>query len=107
MIEFDLVKRISTVVGRRPTNGATPITSPAEEGYHCPVCKYEIWSSDGEHCDDRLEWSEFNFFIWCSVCNKEYPSVICTMSLDEATRIFLDCLEEHRENPGEQRIAGV
>ena len=46
--------------------------------------------------DERLEWSEYQGFIWCSVCNKDYPSVLCMPKsrIDEATHIYLDCIEE-------------
>lgn len=84
--------RAEKIVGKRePINGII-LFSPAEEGYHCPVCKYEIWSED-ERLDERLHWGEYNGFLWCEVCNKDYPSAICAVDVDKAIDIFLATVE--------------
>lgn len=74
------------IVGRRPTGGII-IDFPCELGYHCPVCKYDL-VTDGNY-DERLDWSEYNTFIWCSVCNKDYPSALCMPDIDKATETYL------------------
>ena len=63
------------------------IDQPCELGYHCPVCKYLL--EDGGDYDERLLWSEYNSFLWCSVCNKDYPSAFCQPDIDKAIEIFL------------------
>lgn len=52
-----------------------PIDLPCELGYHCPVCEYEH-IEDGSF-DERLAWSEYNATLWCYVCERDYPSVLC------------------------------
>lgn len=83
--------RAASIVGMRPT-GYQPIDFPCELGYHCPVCKYEN-IIDGNY-DVRLEWSEYNAFLWCSVCNFDYPSCLCHPDPKEATRIYLDTVRD-------------
>jgi hypothetical protein len=84
--------KISKVIDRRPEG--MPIDQPCELGYHCPVCQYEtIWNASGDY-DERLEWSEFKFFIWCSVCKKDWPSVICLpQDPESATDTFLAIIQ--------------
>ena len=76
--------------------GAIPIDMPCELGYVCPVCKYDF-IVDGDY-DERLNWSEYNGFLWCAICNKDYPSCLCHPDLDQATKIFLDCIEEAKNS---------
>lgn len=80
------------IVGKREVfENTIVITEPCELGYHCPVCKYEqIVKGD---FDERLEWSEYNGFIWCSVCNKDYPSVLCQPDIDKAIETYLSCVQ--------------
>ena len=79
-------KLAEEIVGKR-TRGGIIIDLPCELDYHCPVCKYEN-VVDGNY-DERLDWSEYNTFIWCSVCNKDYPSCLCAPNIDEAIEIYL------------------
>ena len=69
---------------------------PVELGYHCPVCKYKTVIKG--NFDERLEWSEYNGFIWCSVCNKDYPSAFCMPDMDRAIDIYLDCVKEAKKS---------
>jgi hypothetical protein len=78
------------VVGRRASN-VISIDEPCELGYHCPVCRYELLVN-GEY-DERLTWSEYNSFLWCSVCNKDYPSCLCVPNIENAIFIFLSSVE--------------
>lgn len=70
----------------------TIFDQPCELGFHCPVCKYEL-EEDGNF-DERLQWSEYNGMIWCSVCNFDYPSALCQPDPVKATKIFLDTVAE-------------
>ena len=83
-------ERAEKIVGLRPT-GVQPIDFPCELGYHCPVCKYELIV--GGNYDERLYWSEYNGFIYCYTCNKDYPSALCMPDINRAIEIYLDCVE--------------
>jgi hypothetical protein len=76
----------------RGTIPAVSLDYPVEIGYHCPVCKYK--SVYKGNFDERLEWSEYNGFIWCSICNKDYPSALCMPKIDEAIDTYLSCIED-------------
>lgn len=76
-IRYSKNKLAEKLLGKRnlPPN-AIPFDQPCELGYHCPVCEYpEI--TKRQIFDERLEWSEYEGFIWCRVCNKDYPSCLC------------------------------
>ena len=71
------------------------IDQPCELGYHCPVCEY-LLEDDGDY-DERLLWSEYNSFLWCSVCNKDYPSALCQPDIDKAIETFLASVSQAQE----------
>lgn len=71
------------------------IDEPCELGYHCPLCKYKQ-EVDG-HFDERLKRSEYNGFLRCSVCNKDYPSCLCMPDIDNAIDIYLDCVLDTKQ----------
>lgn len=90
--KFSENKWAERLVGKRNLRrGVTPIDLPCELGFHCPVCKYEH-EIDGTF-DERLTWSEYNGFLYCYVCNKDYPSALCMPNIDEAINIYLDSIE--------------
>ena len=79
------------IVGKRKIErGSIIFDEPCELGYHCPVCKYEN-VIDGNY-DERLKCSEYNGFLWCSECNKDYPSSLCHPDIDKAIEIYLTCV---------------
>jgi len=81
------------IVGLRELPFGTMIlNSPAEEGYHCPVCEYE--SVVNGDFDERLYWSEYNGFLYCSVCNRDYPTCLCTKDMDKAISIYLIAIKQ-------------
>lgn len=88
-------EKAEKIVGLRnlPKN-VIPFDQPCELGYHCPVCKYEEPKDD---YDERLEWSEYGGFLWCRVCNKDYPSCLCVPDKDKATDIYLDCISQNNQ----------
>lgn len=100
--QYSVNERAEKLVGLRaeylPEN-AIIFDFPCELGYHCPVCKYEL-VTDGEY-DERLEWSEYQGFIWCRVCDKDYPSALCMPDIDKAIETYLDTVEQalRRANP--------
>lgn len=100
-MDYSKNDRAGQLMGFRPTD-AIAIDFPCELGYHCPVCKYE--NIVGGNYDERLQWSEYNCFIWCEVCNKDYPSALCAPDIDNAIRIFLDSVEDAvKSNTGSKR----
>lgn len=46
-----------------------PCDYPCELGYRCPVHLTD-W-------DESLEWSEWAGHIWCPICDRDWPSVMC------------------------------
>lgn len=90
--EYSKNERAEKLVGKRMADGII-IDFPAELDYHCPVCKYEQENSEGNY-DERLDWSEYNGFIYCHKCNKDYPSCLCMPDKEKAIKIYLDCIED-------------
>ncbi len=84
-------KMAEKIVGKRAINGIF-FDQPCELNYHCPTCEYNL-IHDGNY-DERLHWSEYNGFIWCSVCNKDYPSALCQPDIDKAIQIYLSCVHD-------------
>jgi hypothetical protein len=78
-------KLAEKLFGFRPAG--QPIDEPLELGYHCPVCEYEL-DIDKNKIDERLEWSEYRCFLYCRVCNKDYPSALCMPDIDKAIEFF-------------------
>jgi hypothetical protein len=81
--------------------GVMPFDQPCELGYHCPVCKYP--AEIGGHLDERLFWSEYEGFLWCAICNFDYPSCLCRPDNPKsATEIYLstigDAIERFRRH---------
>ena len=88
------------IVGKRIiSNGTIIFDAPFELGYHCPKCKY-IPVIEGEY-DERLDWSEYNGFIWCRTCNIDYPSVMCEPDLNKAVETYLKCVLDAKRLPKE------
>ena len=107
-IDFDLCskcisqnKKAEKLVGLREEynkihnipKDAQPFDFPCELGFHCPKCKYKLLNQEGNY-DERLKWSEYQGFIYCRVCNKDYPSTICMPNPEKATEIYLQCIED-------------
>ena len=68
-MEFSTDEWAATFMGPRVPEGESALAfdTPAELGYRCPVCKYQ----------EALHWSEHRGYLWCEVCNKDWPSVLC------------------------------
>jgi hypothetical protein len=82
---FSTNDRAERVMGRRVSpddeHVVIPFDSPCELGFWCPVCRVPPLV-DGEY-DERLHWSEYRGFLWCEVCDRDYPSALC-VPLDAA-----------------------
>ncbi len=77
-MEFADNDRAKEIVGERMEGrdeAVVVIDMPCELGYRCPVCKYR--TKVGGSYDERLDWSQYNGFLWCAVCNQDYPSALC------------------------------
>lgn len=62
-------ERIAALVGRRPVGGVIRDV-PGELGYRCPLHPH-----DPDY--ETLMWSEFNGFVWCARCERDWPSALC------------------------------
>jgi len=87
VIKYSTNELAEKIVGKRPEVNGIMFDQPCELGYHCPKCKYKH-TTKGEF-DCRLHWSEYNGFLWCSVCNKDYPSALCQPDIDKAIETYL------------------
>lgn len=117
--EFSHHERAGDLMGFRPTN-VVPFDMPVEMGYWCPVCRVASPNDEGEY-DERLQWSEYQGFLWCSVCNYDYPSALCVnltaakdpdrdwvyAGRDDAVKVFLDqidyAISNAHSNPDDNR----
>lgn len=88
--DYSKNKRAEKLLGKRPTD-VIPFDQPCELGYHCPICKYPPILPDGNF-DERLEWSEYNGMIWCSRCNSDFFSALCSPDPKAGTEIALDII---------------
>jgi len=88
-MEYSKNERAGQLLGFRQKG--EPVLEPSELGYHCPVCKNAPMV---EHeYDERLTWSEYNSFLWCEVCNRDFPSCLCLEDIEQAIAVFLDSVE--------------
>lgn len=97
--------RAEQLMGRR-ASGVIAFDQPCEQGYRCPVCLVPALV-DGDY-DERLHWSEYAGFLWCEVCDRDYPSALCVdiqatpdperpwvhAGPDEAVKVFLDTVAQ-------------
>jgi hypothetical protein len=61
----------------------------------------------GDHYDERLHWSEYEAFIWCSICNVDYPSCMCLpVGCARAIEVFLNSVAEAVARVGGKEGAG-
>lgn len=88
--EYSVNKLAEKIVGKRVPFVGIFLDQPCEFGYHCPVCKYKHIVKG--NYDERLSWSEYNGFVWCSVCNKDFPSALCQPDIDKAIETYLSCV---------------
>lgn len=113
---FSEHERAGELMGFRPTN-VVPFDQPPELGFRCPVCLVPAVNENDEY-DTRLQWSEYQGFLWCSVCNYDYPSSLCVdiaakkdpdrkwvyAGPDDAVKVFLNQIEDaKRSTPDDNR----
>ena len=93
-MEYSTNERAEKIVGKRIMKWLRlPIDQPAELWYTCPVCKNKNLI-DWEY-DERLTRSEYNWFLRCHECNKDYPTCLCCWDdIEKAINIYLDCINE-------------
>ena len=83
--------RAERLMGRRDDAGPIGVIlfSPAERGYRCP--KHDEPGEQDDAVSGQLQWSEYNGFVWCPLCNRDYPSALCCgEDLDRAVEVYLD-----------------
>lgn len=107
---FSANERAGSIMGFRRTD-VVAFDQPCELGFRCPVCLVSPILPDGNY-DERLDWSEYRGFLWCAVCNRDYPSSLCVDVLaepdpnrpwmnagpDAAINMFLDQVAEQVAN---------
>ena len=106
--EISKNERAKKLCGLRPHG--QPLFAPCELGYACPLC--------GASDEVNLHFSEYQFFLWCKRCNTDFPSCLCVkypeqnlthtelplnLKIAQATKIFLDCLEEIQRKSAEDK----
>lgn len=94
MTKYSQNNRAAEVCGKRVVDGMF-IDSPQDFKYHCPndhVSTATHW----------LEWSEYETFVWCGGCNKDYPTVLCIEDIDRATDVYLDCIKHVKMKANQQ-----
>lgn len=91
-------ERAERLLGRRDEGGPIGIVlfEPVELVYRCPVHTRTL--SEEEQCQ-TLFWSEYRAFIWCALCDCDYPSALCldargTAAAQHAITVYLDTVEE-------------
>lgn len=81
-------ERAERVVGLRPNLNAIAIDHPTDFDYHCPHCTQS----------HTLEWSEYNGFVWCRSCDKDYPTCFCIPDMDSAIDCYLATVSDAVKN---------
>lgn len=85
--DYSTNERAEKLIGKRDLPEGTVIFDmPHELGYQCPVCKLPE--------DEYLNFSEYNGFLWCERCDKDYPSVLCQPDVNRAIDTYLDTVEQ-------------
>lgn len=121
-------ERAEKLMGRRlreaQESGDEPapiaIDYPVELGYQCPIHKRTMADAErvtlhvreGQIVTDPdvpglLEWSEYNCFLWCPECDRDWPSALCVpidnpadsafdcnAGPDDAIKVYLDTVEQ-------------
>lgn len=103
-------ERAKKIVGLRDMHGVIPFDFPCELSYRCPVCLNKPYDGESGNFDERLDWSEYNGFLWCRKCNKDFPACMCIdltaklpdfvtdkSAVDYAIDIYLSCVESAKE----------
>ena len=90
------------IVGKRPPINGIIFDQPCELDYHCPVCEYD--NVVAGNFDERLRWSEYNGFLWCSKCNIDFPSALCQPDKKKAVKTYLDCVHDAKQLGHNKRI---
>jgi len=83
MNDFYSDKQLKKLFGTRPQG--ISIFDPMELGWVCPI--------DKSH---RIDWSEFNYHVWCYECEKDYFTLLCPKEMNPFTtqRILMEETEK-------------
>ena len=93
-----LNERAESLLGRRDEDGPIGIVlfEPVELVYRCPVHARTL---DEQEQRQTLFWSEYRSFLWCAICDCDYPSALCldargTNAAQRAITVYLDTVEQ-------------
>lgn len=85
-MEFSENKKAEKIVWKRHIwSNTIAIDLPIELWYTCPFCKI---------ASERLDWSEYNWFLYCYECNQDYPTCLCCDDINKAIDVYLDCIND-------------
>ena len=88
-MKYSVNKQAEEIVWKRDVSpNAFAIDLPIEHWFVCPICKIK---------SEWLNWSEYNWFLWCDKCNKDYPTCLCCDNIDKAINIYLNCIQDAKE----------
>jgi hypothetical protein len=92
-MQYSINKEAEEIVWLRDIPNNTIIFDfPCELDYHCPVCKYKL-VTDWNY-DTRLDWSEYNYMIWCRKCETEYFSFFCLKDITKQQEIAFTVIKD-------------
>ena len=77
--DYSKNERAEKLLGLRPEG--IPLDWPSELGYRCPNGK-----------NHHIEWSEYNYMIWCRTCNSDFFSALCCPDPKAGTEIAFDII---------------
>lgn len=94
-------KEAEKVCGLRPT-GKTPFDLPCELDYCCPICHPKT-----RQFDETLDFSEYDFFMYCPNCNIDIPSMLCLRAdtkeaVEIYTKRFLGIIHQVKEQTAKE-----
>lgn len=89
-------------LGRRDEDGPIGgiLHEPFELGYRCPAHQR---APERELETLTLHWSEYTGFLWCSLCERDYPSALCCEDPVRATEVFLSTVSDAIERDRRRR----
>ena len=91
-------ERAERLLGCRDEDGPIGIVlfEPVELAYRCPVHTRTL---EHEELRQTLFWSEYRAFLWCELCDCDYPSALCLdvrgpNAAQHAITVYLDTVEQ-------------
>ena len=101
-MKISKIKKAEKICGLR--DRGTPFDLPCELDYNCPICHAKCKICSGEQKtkelihDETLQFSEYNYFMYCPKCNIDIPSLLCLRAntkraVEIYTKRFLEMIQ--------------